>query len=648
MKNKPYQTLQPEIKNAIDAIVKSINAGQTIIFCGAGISRDSGFPVVNDLVPYVLLTLCTGLDEILSIWVSLKTIANAKQRQHKLQQIIAKKMKVSPEVIDKIINGLPFEAFMETLRDTSKIDALFEIYDAEAYEPRVEPNTNHMMLARLVATGKVRTIVTTNFDRLIEKSLEQQGKLAGLDYDVIYREEDFERIDWVQDRCRLIKIHGSIDDKQAMAITLSQVARQELSVARAAIIRQVFRLGDHQEVLILGYSCSDVFDLSPQIEALTDNLKKVCLVQHSDSPKIENIRKQEQKNPFKAFDNSTRLFINTGDLVEALWKVTLKATYEDHKTLKTTANWKSRVQAWYVDSVHTHSGAIKDIILGLILDIICEWRAAIGLYERVLTYVRGHVDGQLERIALGNMGVAYRNLGEYGRAIKFNERSLEISRRIGDVKGEGKILGNMGNTYRNLGEYHKALEFHEKALEISRRIGDVHGEGSDLGNIGNAYCDLGEYRKAIEFYEQALEIFRRVGNVRGECNTLSNIGNAYQDLGEYRKAIGFYKQHLEITRQIGDLRGEGSALNNMGNAYNSLGEYRKAIRLFEQVLKIDRRTGNEQGEGNDLGNMGNAYASMGDKEKAAQAFTQSKAIFVKLGQLHMVSRIDEIMNQVGQ
>lgn len=53
-----------------------------------------------------------------------------------------------------------------------------------------------MMLARLVATGKVRTIVTTNFDQLIEKALEQQAKVAGRDYDVIYREEDFERIDW--------------------------------------------------------------------------------------------------------------------------------------------------------------------------------------------------------------------------------------------------------------------------------------------------------------------------------------------------------------------------------------------------------------------------------------------------------------------
>lgn len=117
--------MQPEIENAIDAIASSINGGQTIIFYGAGISRDSGFPVVNEFVPYVLLRLCAGSKEIPTIEAGLKTIADAQQRQDRLKQIIAKKIKVSPEVVDKIINSLPFEAFMETLRDNSEIDEIF-------------------------------------------------------------------------------------------------------------------------------------------------------------------------------------------------------------------------------------------------------------------------------------------------------------------------------------------------------------------------------------------------------------------------------------------------------------------------------------------------------------------------------------------
>jgi tetratricopeptide (TPR) repeat protein len=671
MRLRERKTLPPEVENAIDAIAGSINAGQTIIFCGAGISRDSGFPVVNEFVPYMLLTLCAGSEEIPAIEAGLKAIADAEQRQNRLKQIIAEKMEVSPEVIDKIVNNLPFEAFVEALHENSKIDEILGIYDAEAYEPHVEPNTNHMLLARLVATGKVRTIVTTNFDQLIEKALEQQGKKANRDYDVIYREEDFERIDWRQDRCRLIKLHGSIDDKEAMAITLRQVAKQELSASRAAVIRQVFSLGDHKEVLILGYSCSDVFDLSPQIERLGGNLKQVYLVEHVGGPKIEDIRDRKENNPFKASVNSTRVFLHTGDMVETLWNATLEEPYQDHETPENPPDWKAKVHTWYTDSVRTHSEAIKDLIPGRLFYAICEWRAATGRYERVLAYARGHGDARLEGLALGNMGIAYKNLGEHRKAVEFQEQHLEIALRIGDVRGEGSALsnagnaysalgehrraiglyqqhleialrigdvegtvcalGNLGSAYADVGEYHKAIEVDKLALKTARSIGDVQGEGNALGNMGIAYKNLGEHRKAIEFQEQHLEIARRIGDVQGEGSALGNMGMAYADLGDYRTAIGLYEQHLEIARRIGEARSEGMALGNMGMAYADLGDYRTAIGLYEQHLEIARRIGEARSEGNALGNMGNAYEALGEHRKAVEFQEQHLEIARRIG-----------------
>jgi len=678
MRPRKTKTLPPEVESAINVSASSINAGQTVIFCGAGVSRDSGFPVVEEFVPYVLLTLCVSSEEIPAIEASLKAIADAQQRQDRLKQIIAKKMEVSPEVVGKIINSLPFEAFMETLRENSKIDELFTIYDAEAYEPHVEPNSNHVILARLAATGKVRTIVTTNFDQLIEKALGQEGRLAGRDYDVVYREEDFERIDWAHDRCRLIKIHGSVDDKQSMAITMTQVAKQELSAARAGIIRHVFSQGGHQQVLTLGYSCSDVFDLSPQIVALKDNLKKVSVVEHVGGPKIENIRNKEDKNPFKAFDNSTRLFLNTSDLVEALWKATLKEPYQYYKALKTSPDWKAKVQAWCANSVHEQSEAIKDAILGRIFNAICEWRAARGRDERVCAYAKEHANSGLEGHAMLNMGNACMHLGEYPKAIGLYEQALEIAQRIEEVQGEGSTLASMGTACMHLGDYPKAIGLYQQALEIFRRIGDAWGGGDALANMGNAYLELGDYPKAIELYEQAQEIAHPIGNVRGstlgnmglayahlgeypkaielyeqrleiarrvgdalaEGHALGNMGNAYDDLGEHRKAIELYEQRLEIAQRIEDVGGEASTLGNMGLAYAHLGEYPKAIGLYQQALEIFRRLRDVRGEGRCLGNIGNAYASMGDKEKAAQAFAQSNAIFAKLGLSHMGRTID--------
>jgi tetratricopeptide (TPR) repeat protein len=618
-----------DVIETIDEIAKAINAGETIMFCGAGISYNSGLPVVKDFVRLTLLTLCASRGEVRVIEKGLKGIEDARGRSDRLIQKVCELAEVSGEAIHKIIDTLPFEAFIETLTHNSRIDKIFDIYDANSYKPAVEPNANHTFLAKLVAAGKVKTIVTTNFDQLIEKALKSEGNIEERDYDVLYREDEFEKIDWAQDRIRLIKVHGSVHDKQAMAITLRKVAQKELSEGRANIIRHVYAQGTHKQVLILGYSCSDVFDLSPQIEALEGNLKGVFLVQHSGGRGVEDIGIRKDKNPFKAFKNGKRLYLNTDQLVEALWESTLPEPY--HVNKGETATWKENVDRWHAELVQHRGEASKHVILGQLFHVIAEWPAAIRCYERALASSKEDYDKQGEGATLGSMGLAYADLGEYRKAIDLYEKALEIHRRIGDVGGEGATLGSMGLAYADLGEYRKAIDLSEKALEIDRRIGDVGGEGSGLGNIGLAYFNLGEYRKAIDLYEKALEIHRRIGDVGGEAAVLRDIGGARMQVGEYRRAIELYEQALEIHRRIRDVRGEGTALGNMGLAYTDLGEYRKAIDLYEKALEIHRRIRDVRGEGTALGNMGLTYIYLGEYRRAIELYEQAIEIHRRIG-----------------
>jgi tetratricopeptide (TPR) repeat protein len=123
-----------------------------------------------------------------------------------------------------------------------------------------------------------------------------------------------------------------------------------------------------------------------------------------------------------------------------------------------------------------------------------------------------------------------------------------------DKQVHGAVLGNLGLAYSDLGEPRKAIEHYEKALKISREMGNRRGEGNHLGNLGIAYSHLGSPRKAIEYYGQALKISREVGDRRGEGNVLGNMGLAYSDLGKPRKAIEFLKQSLDIGKAIEDPR----------------------------------------------------------------------------------------------
>jgi tetratricopeptide (TPR) repeat protein len=60
-------------------------------------------------------------------------------------------------------------------------------------------------------------------------------------------------------------------------------------------------------------------------------------------------------------------------------------------------------------------------------------------------------------------------------------------REIGDRQGEGAALGNLGVAYSDLGQAEAAIEYYEQQLVIVREIGDRRGEATDLGNLGLEY-----------------------------------------------------------------------------------------------------------------------------------------------------------------
>ena len=170
--------------------------------------------------------------------------------------------------------------------------------------------------------------------------------------------------------------------------------------------------------------------------------------------------------------------------------------------------------------------------------------------------------------------------------VRWLEASAEAARKLGNRDREGMALGNLGIAYKDLGEPQRAIEHYEQHLVIARETGDRHGEGYALGNLGLAYADLGETRRAIEYYKQVLETTRETGDRRGEGQTLGNLGLAYADLGEMRLAIEHYKQHLVIARETGDRRGEGITFWNRADQYMKLGRRDEAIADAQLSLKI--------------------------------------------------------------
>lgn len=200
-------------------------------------------------------------------------------------------------------------------------------------------------------------------------------------------------------------------------------------------------------------------------------------------------------------------------------------------------------------------------------------------------------DRSAERGHLGHLGMAYRSLGEYRRAIDCYERHLQMARELNDSRGEEQDLANLGDAYEGLGEYGNAIEYYEQYLQLAKKLDDRRGEGNALGCIGSAYHSSGGYFRAIEYHEKALAMHREIGDRRGEGVALGNLGIAHYRLGQYQQAIDFYGEQLQIARASNDRRAEGNALWNVSLALDEVGEREKAIEFAVAALTIREEIG---------------------------------------------------------
>jgi len=106
------------------------------------------------------------------------------------------------------------------------------------------------------------------------------------------------------------------------------------------------------------------------------------------------------------------------------------------------------------------------------------------------------------------------NTIQYSVPISTEPTDLAIAREIGDRRGEGAVLGNLGSAYKELGETSRAIQLYEERLTIAREIGDRRGEGNALWNMSLALDQLGERAQAILHAEQALTIYEQIEDPR--------------------------------------------------------------------------------------------------------------------------------------
>lgn len=126
------------------------------------------------------------------------------------------------------------------------------------------------------------------------------------------------------------------------------------------------------------------------------------------------------------------------------------------------------------------------------------------------------------------IGVAFRNLKEYPKAVEAFQKAIKINNK------RGNTWSNLGYSLSKLNEYSKAIDACQKSLEFNPKNTDV------LYNLGAYYHCLKDYSKAIETYQKVIDLSPT------NWEAWDGIGIAFHELNDIKQATNSYRKSIEM------------------------------------------------------------------------------------------------------
>ncbi|GMI35440.1 hypothetical protein TeGR_g1209 [Tetraparma gracilis] len=223
-------------------------------------------------------------------------------------------------------------------------------------------------------------------------------------------------------------------------------------------------------------------------------------------------------------------------------------------------------------------------------------------------------EGEGTAAIMSNMGIAYKMMENYDKALELLKRSLEMKEKAGAEKAD--ILGtvcHIAETYRETGRYSEAMEWGERSLA---------GEEAELGknhpstlisvyNLALACEGAGDLDRAVELFERCLAGEEEGGDDDSARGTAEELGIVLKKGGpRFAAKLAALKQKypsivescgtteeklaiLEPRLKAEEEEGEGTVrtMNRLGNAYRDAGNFDRAVELKERCLKADEEGG---------------------------------------------------------
>ena len=491
-----------------------------VFLCGAGVSLDSptSLPTVYRFVESIL-TNC-GLEE---------------------------------NKITKVLNQFGYKSY----RFESLIDGIRKNCDKELIIANVFKsdsfNEIHYFLANMIEKGA--SVITTNFDNCIENALLSKNIELNNDNRIVYDGNDL-----IEDRINtnnvLIKIHGSHSffgsESPELVITISALAKTTKAFALLPKWqRYIKELLFDKTLVVIGYSCSDDFDIVPLLyESKPKDIIWLNYKHKNNMPIREmNIDNLSVKNLSKVLP----LKYYSGQIIPFL-RIWIE---KQNGVLKKGANIETYTVEQYIKEHHS-TKQCKNILCNEIL-LSC------GFYEDIISLG--------DMVSQGQKVKALFRLGKYDDVINICNNALSHKCNM-KVKGELRYYLSSALYYKN--KYPEAIQEAKKCCLIAFKERDrvffLHSL-INYASINYVYATtLDDIDKKAWLIDKSIRKYKSIiknangMSIEAEANALWGLGDIAIYLNNLPEAEIYLQRAYDILERIGNVY----AMTQLSNTLSSI------------------------------------------------------------------------------
>jgi CHAT domain-containing protein/Tfp pilus assembly protein PilF len=230
-----------------------------------------------------------------------------------------------------------------------------------------------------------------------------------------------------------------------------------------------------------------------------------------------------------------------------------------------------------------------------------------GRYEQAFSLVRkcGTIAKRenfhlIQVLSQNTEGLIWWILGHYDKALAVLDNALTNARALKIRKDEiASTLNNMGLIYRDRGDYQKAMDTFDQAIAIDTEIDSKWGLAYDFRNKALTYLKLNQPGEAAALFDQAYEISTSIGNRINAAKAILGKGLALFDLKNYAEAEKAFETARTLAESMMIKETQWRALFGLARVKISFSRdldaaeklLRDAIDIIEQLrsdIKVDQ------------------------------------------------------------